>query len=151
MSGYVAAKLGQVRLAEIIHAENFKDYNIRCFAYHPGCIKTRFFTDFEAKALGKPVTGANYAGGTSLDEKSMKSARVAYETLKDETFDSSRMAAGLVTALSAGRLDFMSGRYLDAAVDIQHYIDHKDEIIAKDLFRVRLNMGDGDLIPTLKF
>lgn len=61
------------------------------------------------------------------------------------------MAAGLVTALAVGQLDFMSGRYLDAAVNIQHYYNCKEEILREDLCRVRLNQGQGELTPVLEF
>ena len=61
------------------------------------------------------------------------------------------MAAGLVTVLASGKLDFMSGRYLDAAVDIQRYIDRKEEIEKEDLCRVKLNLGGGEMVPDINF
>lgn len=52
MGGYIVGKLGQVRLAEILHNEN-KDCGVKAFAYHPGTIQTRFFHDFKDAAKGK--------------------------------------------------------------------------------------------------
>jgi NAD(P)-dependent dehydrogenase (short-subunit alcohol dehydrogenase family) len=147
MSGYGVAKLGQVRLAEIIHEENYKQYNVKCFAYHPGCVKTRFYTDFEDAVLGKVKSeqSGNYA--SLKDGVDLETARTAYEALKGQEFDTEYMAAGLVTAVAAGQLDFMSGRYLDASVDVERYISTATKIQAEDLCRVRLNQGDGDLLP----
>jgi len=53
LGSYTMGKLGMIRLAEIIHHENFKDYNIKAFAYNPGRVETRFFTDFRDKVEGK--------------------------------------------------------------------------------------------------
>ncbi|KAL2014635.1 hypothetical protein VTN00DRAFT_2160 [Thermoascus crustaceus] len=47
-----------------------------------------------------------------------KSAQTAYDILH-------KLAAGLVTALAAGKLDFLSGRFIDANVDIEEYIKRR--------------------------
>lgn len=146
MGSYIVGKLGQVRLAEIIHAENKND-NIKCFAFNPGCIKTRFYLDFEDEVEGREKRDGSYVTENVMGEK--ESAEMAVRTLKDAEFDTPYMAAGLVTKIATGELDFMSGRYLDAAVDVQRYIDLKEEIVSKDLCRVRLNEGDGELVPKL--
>ncbi|KAJ9654702.1 hypothetical protein H2198_006292 [Neophaeococcomyces mojaviensis] len=149
MSSYVLAKLSQVRLAEILHVENFQQFGIKTFAFNPGCVRTRFFTDFEDKVLGKAVSEASYvAKNVALEDVS---ANNAYTALKDQQFDSPYTAAGLVTTLASGKLDFMSGRYLDAAVDIEHYINSRDEILKHDLCRVRLVLSATELIPHCQF
>jgi len=143
MGSYTVGKLGQIRLAEIIHNENFEEFNIKCFAFNPGAVKTRFFTDFEDKVKGNIVEASYVEDGVEGEEKS---ASTAYNTLKDVQFDTPELTAGLVTVLAGGGLDFMSGRYLDARVDVGDYIRDKEVILREDLHKVKLHMsgcGDG--------
>jgi hypothetical protein len=136
-----------VRLAEIVHNENYKESNIRCFAYNPGRIKTRFFTDFEDKVKGNQQRRNSYVEeGVALQDRS---AQTAYDILHGVHWDTPELAAGLVTALAAGKLDFMSGRYVDASLDIAEYLKNKQAIIEQDLHRVRLHAGSSMFIPRL--
>jgi len=149
MGSYTMAKLGLVRLAEIIHNENFKEFNITSFAYHPGRVRTRFFTDFEDAVKGKQVPKGGYvADGIPHEDKS---ARTAYEALNKPNWDTPELAAGLVTALASGKLDFMSGRYVDASVDIEEYIKDKEAIKEQDLHRIRLHAAPNLFVPSLDF
>jgi NAD(P)-dependent dehydrogenase (short-subunit alcohol dehydrogenase family) len=142
IGSYAVGKLGQIRLAEMIHNEDFEEYGIKCFAFNPGAVKTRFFTDFEDKVKGNVVPGSYLEDGV---EGENKSANTAYTALKDAQFDTPELAAGLVTVLAGGGLDFMSGRYLDARVDIADYIRDKEIILREDLHKVKLHMsGSGD-------
>ena len=108
IGSYAIGKLGMIRLAEYIHAENFETYGIKAFAFHPGRIKTRFFTDFEDQVKGKaPVPGSYVVEGVEHEDKS---AETAVKFLDDgSAWDTPEMPAGLVTVLAAGILDFMSG------------------------------------------
>ena len=149
MSSYVVAKLGQVKLAEIIHAENFKAFGIRCFAIDPGCVKTRFFTDFEDEVLGNKRREGSYTNkGGPLEQKS---ARNVYTTLKDMNFDTPYLAAGLFTFLAAGKMDSLSGRLFNANVDVQSYLDREEEILRDDLCRSKMNYGQGVSLPRLDY
>lgn len=152
MGSYTLGKLGLVRLAEIVHRENFEDSNIRCFAYHPGRIKTRFFTDFEEKVKGTPqqqkCTNSYVEEDVPLQDKS---AQTAYDILHKFEWDTPELAAGLVTALAVGKLDFLSGRFIDANVDIEEYIKNRQEIVKQDLHRVRLHAGLDQFIPRLDY
>lgn len=134
MGGYVIGKLGQVRLAEIIHNEN-KHCGVKAFAYHPGTIQTRFFHDFKDAAEGK-VKDSSYVSKHLPGEQ--KSAMNAVKVLETRNFAAPQMPAGLVTVLASGQLDFMSGRYLDASKRIEDYISDADRIVKQDLHRVRL-------------
>ncbi|KAJ9604229.1 hypothetical protein H2200_011063 [Cladophialophora chaetospira] len=134
MGGYVVGKLGQVRLAEIIHNEN-KDRGVKAFAYHPGTIQTRFFHDFKDAAEDR-VKDNSYVTKHLPGEQ--KSAMTAVKALEAKTFATPQMPAGLVTVLASGQLDFMSGRYLDASKKIEDYISDADRIVKQDLHRVRL-------------
>lgn len=149
MGSYAVGKLGMVRLAETIHNENFKEYNIKAFAFNPGCVRTRFYTDFKDKVDGIQTEGTSYLLDGIPNEE--KSAHTAVDTLKDVTWDTPEMAAGLVIALAAGKLNFMSGRYVDASKNIEEYIKDRDLIVKRDLHRVRLHAGIDTFIPTLDF
>ncbi|CAK7212891.1 hypothetical protein SCUCBS95973_001614 [Sporothrix curviconia] len=148
MGSYITGKLGVVRLAEIIHAENHGINNIKAFAIHPGNIPTRFYHDFKDKVEGRRQPGS-YISATAEGED--KSAQTAVGFLEQGTFDTPYMAAGMVTALAGGRLDFMSGRYVDCSLRVEDLAAQREAITRDDLFRVRLNAGGGKLIPKLDY
>lgn len=147
IGSYIVGKLGMVRLAEIIHAENV-DANIKAFAIHPGAIATRFFHDFKNKADGK-TADLKYISADAEGEE--KSARTAVNFFENVTWDTPYLAGGMMTVLASGDLDFMSGRYVDSAVRVEDFVSKKDTILKDDLYRVRLNAGDGELLPRLEF
>lgn len=148
IGSYTLGKLGMVRLAEIIHAENYKESNIKAFAIHPGAIPTRFFHDFKNKAEGKTQDLKYIKEGAEGEEKS---AQTATGFFKDVTWDTPYLAAGMMTVLASGQLDFMSGRYVDCGLRVEDLVEKKDAILKDDLYRVRLNAGDAGLIPRLDF
>lgn len=148
MGSYIVAKLGMVRMAEVIHVEYFKENNIKAFAIHPGAIPTRFYYDFKDKAEGRTKERSYIVQGAEGEDKS---AQTAASYLEKSTFDTPYMAAGMVSALASGTLDFMSGRYVDCSVKIEEYQQKKESIIENDLYRVRLNAGEGKLLPVLDF
>ncbi|KAH8805483.1 hypothetical protein F5884DRAFT_447384 [Xylogone sp. PMI_703] len=147
MGSYTMGKLGMVRLCEIIHNEN-KQHNIKCFAYNPGAVPTRFYTDFKDKVEGVSKEGSYVKVDVPNEDKS---AQTALNAFKNVHWDTPEMAAGLVTVIASGKLDFMSGRYLDASKNIEEYIAERDIIREKDLHRVRLHVSDTQFIPTLDF
>ena len=148
MSSYTVAKLGMVRLAEIIHAENYHDHNIKAFAIHPGAVPTRFFHDFKNLAEGK-TDDLRYLSATTEGEG--KSAQNAVALLGNAEWNTPYMAGGLMTALASGQVDFLSGRYIDSRTRVEDLESQKDAILANDLYRVRLNAGEGLLIPRLDY
>jgi hypothetical protein len=137
-----------VRLAEIIHAENSQDFNIKAFAIQPGAIPTRFYHDFKDATEGRKDATYYIRDGVEGEEKS---AQTAVNFFKTATWDTPQMPAGMVIVLASGQLDFMSGRYLDSGKEIERYVDEKDAVVENDLYRVRLNAGNGRLIPKLAF
>ncbi|CAK7221460.1 hypothetical protein SBRCBS47491_004533 [Sporothrix bragantina] len=147
MASYTIGKLGMVRLCEILHQENFKEHNIKVFAYHPGCVRTRFFTDFTDFLENKPAEGSYVVKGVPGEQQSAETAKNAFNGV---TFDTPELAAGLVTALAAGKLDFMSGRYIDASRHVNEYIAEKEAIQKEDLHRVRLHLAER-FVPTSDF
>ena len=147
-SSYTMAKLGMLRLAEILHVENFKQYNIKAFAVTPGAVATRMYTDFKDALEGKSKPGSYIIEGAEGEQKSVAVAMEHFGHIKQ--WDAPEMAAGMMTVLASGQLDFLSGRFVDSSVRIEKYLDQKDTIVQQDLYRVRMNAGQDGLIPVLK-
>ncbi len=145
MASYTVGKLGMVRLCEILHQENFKQYNIRTFSLSPGCVRTRFITDFEEFLQGQPREGSYLRSGVPGE---MLSAETATRTLSGANFDKPELAAGVVIVLASGQLDFMSGRYVDVKRNIAEYLAEKDAIQRKNLHRVKLHISDDRFLPS---
>ena len=80
-----------------------------------------------------------------------QSAETATKLLSGANFDTPELAAGLVIALASGKLDFMSGRYVDATKNIAEYIAEKEEIQREDLHRVRLLVTNNHFMPYSDF
>ncbi|KPI42121.1 Dehydrogenase/ SDR family member 4 [Cyphellophora attinorum] len=133
-SSYTTAKLGILRLAEIIHAENFKEYNIKAFC---------------DASEGRFEPGSYIIRGAEGEEKSVAIAMEHFGHITE--WDKPEMGAGMMTVLCSGRLDFLSGRFIDSGLKVETYLQQKQEILEQDLFRVRLNAGSDGLIPTLKY
>jgi NAD(P)-dependent dehydrogenase (short-subunit alcohol dehydrogenase family) len=144
MSSYTVGKLGMVRLAEIIHVENYHQHNIKAFAIHPGAIPTRFFHDFKNMAEGK-TDDLRYISATAEGED--KSAQNAIGLLGEIEWDTPYLAGGMMTVLASGQLDFLSGRYVDCTMRVEDLVSRKDATLEDDLYRVRLNAGEGVLMP----
>jgi len=80
-----------------------------------------------------------------------KSAQTAYDILHNVHWDTPELAAGLVTTLATGKLDFMSGRYVNASLGIKVYIKDKEVIIEQDLHRIRLQADSSTFTPRLDY
>ncbi len=148
MASYTIGKLGMIRLCEILHQENFEQHSIKTFAINPGCVRTRFITDFEEFLDKQPKEGSYLRTGVPGE---IQSAEMATRTLSGVNFDTPELAAGLVVVLASGKLDFMSGRYIDAKRNIAEYMAEEDEIRTKDLHRVRLHVSDNRFMPSSHF
>ncbi len=145
MSSYIVGKLGIVRLCENLHHEN-KDVGISVFCIHPGTIRTRLYTDYHDAAEGN-IRNGGWISSTVKGEK--ESAENAVDFFKNSRWDAPQMPAGLVLALASGKLDFMSGRYVDSSRMVEDYIRDKDKIIAQDLFRVKLRVDSDLFLPPI--
>ncbi|EXA28442.1 hypothetical protein FOVG_19953 [Fusarium oxysporum f. sp. pisi HDV247] len=147
MGSYTIGKLGVSRLAEILHHEN-KHAGIRTFSLHPGVIRTRFYTDFADAAEGKTGGGSSYVLRDVPGEEESAKAMVSF--FKDIPFDTPQMPAGMVVVLASGRLDFLSGRYVDSSKTVAEYIADKDRILDEDANRVKLLVGKDEFLPEWK-
>lgn len=134
MSSYAIGKLGLVRLAEILHHEN-RDANIKTFAIHPGAIQTRFFHDFKDAAEGNVKDGSYVSKSLPGEDKS---ANTAVDFFKEVTWDTPQMPAGYVVLLASGKMDFLSGRYVDCSRKVELYEQEEAKIVKGDLHRVKL-------------
>jgi NAD(P)-dependent dehydrogenase (short-subunit alcohol dehydrogenase family) len=148
-SAYTTAKLAMVRLAEIVHAENFREHNIKAFAVSPGAVPTRMYTDFRDAAAGKKVDGSYVVESAEGEEKSVKIAMEHFGHIKQ--WDTPEMSAGMVAVLCSGQLDFLSGRFVDCAIKVEKYLQEKQTILEEDLYRIRLNAGTQGLLPRLEY
>ena len=146
-SAYTTAKLAMVRLAEIIHAENHKEHGITAFAISPGAVPTRMFTDFREANEGRFLEDSYVKRGVEGEEESVRIAMDHFSMIKK--WDEPEMAAGMSVMLAGGQLDFLSGRYVDCSTSVEKWLREKDEIVSKDLYRVRLNAGNAGMIPVL--
>lgn len=146
MGSYALGKLGLVRLAEILHHEN-KDCNIKTFAIHPGAIPTRFFHDFKDAAEGNIKEGSYVSKSLPGEDKS---ANIAVSFFKEVTWDTPQMPAGYVVLLSSGKLDFLSGRYVDCSRRVETYEAERQKIVENDLHRVKLMVDRDWFIPPAK-
>jgi len=148
MGSYTIGKLGVSRLAEILHHEN-KDAGIRAFSLHPGVVHTRFYSDFVEAVEGKiRGDGSSYVSKDVPGDE--KSAKTAVSFLKDIPSDTPQMPAGMVVVLASGRLDFLSGRYVDSSKSVAEYLVDKDRILKEDAYRVKLLVGRDELLPEWK-
>lgn len=148
MSSYTTAKLGVSRLAEVLHHEN-RDAGIKTFSIHPGVIKTRFYSDFADAAEGKNKgDGKSYVTTDLPGEK--KSAETAVSLLKDIPSDTPQMPAGMVVVLASGKLDFLSGRFVDSTKRVDEYLADRDRIWKEDAYRFKLVIGSDHSLPEWK-
>jgi NAD(P)-dependent dehydrogenase (short-subunit alcohol dehydrogenase family) len=143
MGSYTIGKMGSSRLAEIIHHEN-KDRNIKAFSIHPGVINTRFISDFRDASEGKFETGSYVSNTLANEEKSTQNALNFFQNIK---FDAPQMPAGMVVALSSGKLDFLSGRYVDCSRAVEKYIEQEQKIREGDLMRIKLVVDTDWCLP----
>lgn len=147
-SAYTTAKLAMVRLAEIIHAENFQQHKIRAYAISPGAVPTRMYTDFRDNSEGRAVANSYIIDGA---EGETKSVAIAMEHFGHITqWDTAEMSAGIACVLASGQLDFLSGRFVDCSTTVEAYLQQRDSIVNDDLYRIRLNAGTAGLLPVLK-
>jgi NAD(P)-dependent dehydrogenase (short-subunit alcohol dehydrogenase family) len=147
MGSYTIGKLGVSRLAEILHHEN-KQAGIRAFSLHPGVVRTRFYTDFEEVVEGKVGAATSYASKDVPGDE--ESAKAAVNFFKDKPFDTIQMPAGMVVLLASGRLDFLSGRYVDSSITLAEYLADKDRILEEDAYRIKLIVGKDKFLPEWK-
>ena len=64
-------------------------------------------------------------------------------TLGDAAKDTVDLAAGMNLYLASPRADFLRGRYTTANWDVDELESHKEEIVAKDMLRTKLEASYG--------
>jgi NAD(P)-dependent dehydrogenase (short-subunit alcohol dehydrogenase family) len=118
-SSYQISKLAVTRLADHIHAENYK-LGIRSFAIHPGGIVTQMITDMKTKE--KEPWG-----------------KEAAEMILPMLTDDISLPGNACVFLASGEADFMSGRYVDTTINFKNLFEEQDHVIRHNLFKVGIS------------
>ena len=118
-SSYQISKLAVARLADSIHAENFSR-GIKVFAIHPGGIVTRMITDMN----------------TNVTEPWGKEA---YDTIRPMLQDDISLPGNACVYLASGKVDFLSGRYVDTTISFDDILKNKEKIIEHNLFKIGIS------------
>ncbi|KAL2202391.1 NAD(P)-binding protein [Sarocladium strictum] len=120
MSSYQISKLAVTRLCECIDIENH-DAGIRAFAIHPGGIITRLLTDMETK---------------ETEPWAKEATTLIRPILKDDI----SLPGNACVFLSTGRVDFLSGRYVDLTVSFDDMIQERKRIEEHGLYKIGIGM-----------
>lgn len=113
-SAYAGSKAALTRITEAI-AHDARPHGVYVFAMRPGSIRT------------------------ALVEKMLADLGDAVKNIPDNIWTSLETAGEIVAFIATGALDALSGRHIDAGVvDWRSLPDRLDEIIADDLFAIRL-------------
>jgi 3-oxoacyl-[acyl-carrier protein] reductase len=115
-SAYMGSKAALIRITEAV-AHDARPHGVFVFALRPGSVLT---------ALVEKIL--NDLGATAGD-------------VPESTWTSLETAGEIVAYLATGALDSLAGRHIDAGVgDWQSLPDRIDEIVAEDLFALRLRL-----------
>lgn len=102
-------------MIEYLHTEN-SPKGVNCYTFHPGGVVTRLLEEkMPPGSVQVAIDSPFLAGGTAVWFAS---------ELNDDTVDRS----------------WLGGRYLSAVWDIDEVLQRKEEIVSKDLLRLRLDM-----------
>lgn len=121
---YSLSKLTADRMIEHIH-EAHKDAGVSAYAIQPGGVKTDLAMDIP-------------------EGKGWEDSEFAYCFLELVDIDlvelstSPDMAGGFLVWLTSERREWLSSRYLDARWDVQELLKRKEEVLSKDLLKIRL-------------
>jgi len=111
IAAYQTSKSDVQRLTEFMHLE-YDDKGFRCFSFHPGGVATKLAT-----AEGVP------------------------QAVLDNLIDSPELAGMVAVYLATNRSDYLKGRYVGANWDLEELEQRKEEILSKDLFKMRIVLG----------
>ncbi|KAF2993665.1 hypothetical protein E8E13_000532 [Curvularia kusanoi] len=117
-SSYSVGKIAVAHLAELIHEEMHGE-GIRVFAMHPGGVLTRLLTDMEDNEKA---------------EWAVKASKVIRTMLTDDI----TLPGNSCVFLSTGRLDFMSGRYVDFTIGVDQLLQNQEAIEQRNLFKINV-------------
>ncbi|KAL8758819.1 MAG: hypothetical protein Q9184_003814 [Pyrenodesmia sp. 2 TL-2023] len=123
-SAYQMTKLALIRFSEFINAE-YQEQGIVAFSlqYVPPAASVSFIELDES-----------HPGGVPTDV-----ARCMPQAMQDLWLkDSPELAAHTIVYLTQKRQEWLRGRYLDVTWDMDEFFAKKEEIVEKDLLRVRL-------------
>ncbi|KAL8854001.1 MAG: hypothetical protein Q9221_001124 [Calogaya cf. arnoldii] len=107
-SAYSTSKLAMLRLSEFTNVE-YGAQGILAYSVHPGAVPTELATDVMPKAM---------ASAFLIDTLALSGNTIVYLTQK--------------------RQEWLAGRYISVNWDMEELFEKKDEIVEKDLLKVRM-------------
>ncbi|CAO1602801.1 hypothetical protein XANCAGTX0491_006400 [Xanthoria calcicola] len=107
-SAYSTSKLAMLRFSEFTNLE-YGAQGILAYSLHPGAIATELATDVMPKAMASAVL-----------------------------VDTVELAASTIVFLTQKRQEWLAGRYISVNWDMEELFRKKDEIVEKDLLKVRM-------------
>jgi NAD(P)-dependent dehydrogenase (short-subunit alcohol dehydrogenase family) len=123
MGAYVIAKTALIRFTENLAAELINS-GVRVFAISPGTVRTAMTEHVVESEAGK---------------KWLPWFRKLFDRGRDVPAEK---AAQLVVQLAAGRLDALSGRFIDVSDDLAKLLGRLEEVKSDDLYTLRVRKLD---------
>ncbi|CAL8577760.1 hypothetical protein XPA_003577 [Xanthoria parietina] len=107
-SAYSTSKLAMLRFSEFTNLE-YGAQGILAYSLHPGAVATELAIDVMPKAMASAVL-----------------------------VDTVELAASTIVFLTQKRQEWLAGRYISVNWDMEELFGKKDEIVEKDLLKVRM-------------
>lgn len=121
LSSYAGSKAGMQKAIQVIDME-LKSQGIQNFVIHPGTLVSELSS-----------------GDESIIGEEMKSMLAPYVKYFADTLDlPSHSMVALAGLAEEGKAGFLSGRFWDAAEDLEELMQKKDQIESEDLYNLRL-------------
>ena len=129
-TAYCVSKLAQARLVEYV-AEQYGHEGVLAVAVHPGAVLTEMAAQTAPESMMPCRCAAFTASNTVL-------------TITDLTDDVGLCGAFCVW-LSKEKRMWLNGRLLSATWDVDELFEKKEKIVAEDLLKISLRLGDSPL------
>lgn len=129
-TAYCVSKLAQARLVEYV-AEQYGHEGVMAVAVHPGAV----LTEMAAQTAPESMMPCRFAAFTASN---------TVLTIADLTDDVGLCGAFCVW-LSKEKRMWLNGRLVSATWDVDELFEKKEKIIAEDLLKISLRLGDSSL------
>ncbi|EER29451.1 oxidoreductase,short chain dehydrogenase, putative [Coccidioides posadasii C735 delta SOWgp] len=126
-SAYQSSKLAVMRLTEYLMVD-YKDQGLLSYCVHPGSVPTNL-------AMRMP---SSIVKGKSSDVKSILVTPLMVHVHLAFCIDKPELAADTITWLTSERREWLAGRYISCNWDMSEFICRRDEIVEKDLLKLKL-------------
>ncbi|KJF61022.1 uncharacterized protein CIMG_11375 [Coccidioides immitis RS] len=126
-SAYQPSKLAVMRLTEYLMVD-YEDQGLLSYCVHPGSVPTNL-------AIRMP---SSIVKGKSSDVKSILVTPLMVHVHLAVCIDKPELAADTITWLTSERREWLAGRYISCNWDMSEFICRRDEIVEKDLLKLKL-------------